>query len=306
MHTLELTGYPLRVCCFYSHLSWEELGGDATVFDPSVDSGRGAGPMSAANINQHPSHHHHHYHHNIDTNNMIGRGVNAASFQPIKMIKAAGNGAVAEMIIDNKNWGVLGDSGDIPSSASFSHLQLMKAVAPQGAIIPDGGLKYDSMGGKPGVGFMAPMGAVHMHYSMLGLGDIVIPGLLLCFVLRFDYIRGRSQNVFRKDEQQSKMRESEDEDDNRIGRKKCFSWLPMKVCSHLCRNITIFHTTLLGYLLGWFFFSIPSEICVPSGCIALLRIDAKHVEKQSVICVAKCNMSGVLRFSGGNSFIRSV
>ena len=24
------------------------------------------------------------------------------------------------------------------------------------------------------------------HFSMLGLGDIVMPGLLLCFVLRFD------------------------------------------------------------------------------------------------------------------------
>ena len=29
-------------------------------------------------------------------------------------------------------------------------------------------------------------------YTMLGLGDIVLPGLLLTFVLRFDYRSGRS------------------------------------------------------------------------------------------------------------------
>ena len=100
---------------------------------------------------------------------------------------------------------------------------------------------------------MAPMGAVHMHYSMLGLGDIVIPGLLLCFVLRFDYIRGRTQNIFKKEDCQMKKKETDDGDSYEGEGVMCSKWSPLEACYELGRRITIFHTTLLGYLFGKLF-----------------------------------------------------
>jgi hypothetical protein len=31
-----------------------------------------------------------------------------------------------------------------------------------------------------------------VHYSMIGLGDLAFPGLVVCYVLRFDYTVGRA------------------------------------------------------------------------------------------------------------------
>eukprot|EP00794_Sanderia_malayensis_P013791 gene13791-15234_t len=62
------------------------------------------------------------------------------------------------------------------------------------------------------------------HYSMLGLGDIVMPGLLLCFVLRFD---------------NHKKRLNEDEKPSRI---------------------SYFHCSLIGYFIGLVTATVASEL----------------------------------------------
>ena len=124
----------------FSHLSWEELGGDANVFDPAGDS--------EANINIQPHHHHHHYHHNLDSNmigrmnseSMIGR-IGGVNFQPMKVTKPVMHAAVAEMML-SKNLNI-NDAVNVGSAgSSLSHVQLMKAVAAQQGRMgenPDGG-----------------------------------------------------------------------------------------------------------------------------------------------------------------------
>lgn len=61
------------------------------------------------------------------------------------------------------------------------------------------------------------------HFSMLGLGDIVMPGLLLCFVLRYDAYK--KQQVTPTD-----------------------AGLPPP--STTVQKITYFHCSLIGYFLG--------------------------------------------------------
>ena len=61
------------------------------------------------------------------------------------------------------------------------------------------------------------------HFSMLGLGDIVMPGLLLCFVLRFDAYK-RTQTVSLE------------------------AGLPPPTAVY--HRITYFHCSLVGYFLG--------------------------------------------------------
>jgi len=71
------------------------------------------------------------------------------------------------------------------------------------------------------------------HFSMLGLGDVVMPGLLLCFVMRYDaYKRAQAQ----------KMAEA--------GIPVPSSW----------RRITYFHCSLLGYFLGLLTATVSSEV----------------------------------------------
>ncbi|XP_053968720.1 signal peptide peptidase-like 3 [Anastrepha ludens] len=71
------------------------------------------------------------------------------------------------------------------------------------------------------------------HFSMLGLGDIVMPGLLLCFVLRYDAYK-KSQGVTTDPTLQP----------------------PKGVGSRL----TYFHCSLLGYFLGLLTATVSSEI----------------------------------------------
>ncbi|XP_026478446.1 signal peptide peptidase-like 3 isoform X1 [Ctenocephalides felis] len=71
------------------------------------------------------------------------------------------------------------------------------------------------------------------HFSMLGLGDIVMPGLLLCFVLRYDaYKKAQCTPV-----------------DSGIPK-------PRSVGSRL----TYFHCSLLGYFLGLLTATVSSEV----------------------------------------------
>ncbi|XP_030556187.1 signal peptide peptidase-like 3 isoform X1 [Drosophila novamexicana] len=71
------------------------------------------------------------------------------------------------------------------------------------------------------------------HFSMLGLGDVVMPGLLLCFVLRYDAYK-KSQG-FTSDPTLSP---------------------PKGVGSRL----TYFHCSLLGYFLGLLTATVSSEV----------------------------------------------
>ncbi|KAK6636557.1 Signal peptide peptidase-like 3 [Polyplax serrata] len=71
------------------------------------------------------------------------------------------------------------------------------------------------------------------HFSMLGLGDIVMPGLLLCFVLRYD--------AYKKSQL------------NHLGE------LGVPPPKHLS-SITYFHCSLLGYFLGLVTATVSSEV----------------------------------------------
>lgn len=71
------------------------------------------------------------------------------------------------------------------------------------------------------------------HFSMLGLGDIVMPGLLLCFVMRYDAYKKAQAN---------KMAEA---------------GIPLPSNWH---RISYFHCSLLGYFLGLLTATISSEV----------------------------------------------
>lgn len=71
------------------------------------------------------------------------------------------------------------------------------------------------------------------HFSMLGLGDIVMPGLLLCFVLRYDAYK-RSQLV---------------SPDQGIPPPPTY-----------VQKITYFHCSLIGYFLGLLTATVSSEV----------------------------------------------
>lgn len=61
------------------------------------------------------------------------------------------------------------------------------------------------------------------HFSMLGLGDIVMPGLLLCFVLRYDSYK--------------RLQLAE-------------AGLPVSSALSQLQKVTYFHCSLIGYFLG--------------------------------------------------------
>ncbi|XP_039257429.2 signal peptide peptidase-like 3 [Styela clava] len=71
------------------------------------------------------------------------------------------------------------------------------------------------------------------HFSMLGLGDIVMPGLLLCFVLRYDnYKKQRLEGE---------------------------GYVPL-AAGNLIYRVRYFHCTLLGYFIGLITATIASEV----------------------------------------------
>jgi len=71
------------------------------------------------------------------------------------------------------------------------------------------------------------------HFSMLGLGDIVMPGLLLCFVLRYDaYKKAQIANID--------------------------AGVPPPPSYY--HRITYFHCSLIGYFLGLLTATVSSEV----------------------------------------------
>ncbi|XP_037944285.1 signal peptide peptidase-like 3, partial [Teleopsis dalmanni] len=71
------------------------------------------------------------------------------------------------------------------------------------------------------------------HFSMLGLGDIVMPGLLLCFVLRYDAYK-KSQGIT--------------------------SDPTLSPPKGVGSKLTYFHCSLLGYFLGLLTATVSSEV----------------------------------------------
>merc|ERR1712110_479062 len=71
------------------------------------------------------------------------------------------------------------------------------------------------------------------HFSMLGLGDIVMPGLLLCFVMRYD--------AYKKAQ----------------ARKMAEAGIPLPNQWH---RISYFHCSLFGYFLGLLTATVSSEV----------------------------------------------
>lgn len=72
------------------------------------------------------------------------------------------------------------------------------------------------------------------HFSMLGLGDVVMPGLLLCFVLRYD--------AYKK---------------TQLLPGGCETGVPPP--RHINR-ISYFHCSLIGYFLGLLTATVSSEV----------------------------------------------
>ncbi|KAJ8042735.1 Signal peptide peptidase-like 3 [Holothuria leucospilota] len=72
------------------------------------------------------------------------------------------------------------------------------------------------------------------HFSMLGLGDIVMPGLLLCFVLRYDNWKRQTAEPA----------------------------LPPAMIPHgsLAQKVTYFHCSLIGYFVGLLTATVSSEV----------------------------------------------
>nr|XP_006820605.1 PREDICTED: signal peptide peptidase-like 3-like isoform X1 [Saccoglossus kowalevskii] len=73
------------------------------------------------------------------------------------------------------------------------------------------------------------------HFSMLGLGDIVMPGLLLCFVMRYDNYKRQASN-----------------NENNA--------YPVQNVTSLSQRLTYFHCSLIGYFLGLLTATISSEV----------------------------------------------
>lgn len=62
------------------------------------------------------------------------------------------------------------------------------------------------------------------HFSMLGLGDIVMPGLLLCFVMRYDNYKRQQTDILAP--------------------------APILPPNSLSQKVTYFHCSLIGYFIG--------------------------------------------------------
>ncbi|KXJ83249.1 hypothetical protein RP20_CCG007586 [Aedes albopictus] len=107
------------------------------------------------------------------------------------------------------------------------------------------------------------------HFSMLGLGDIVMPGLLLCFVLRYDAY---------KKSQCTQTAEAGVPPPRGVGSK-----------------LTYFHCSLLGYFLGLLTATVSSEVfkaaqpallyLVPFTLLPLLTMAYLKVSAYSYHCI---------------------
>ncbi|XP_045441329.1 signal peptide peptidase-like 3 isoform X5 [Pipistrellus kuhlii] len=73
------------------------------------------------------------------------------------------------------------------------------------------------------------------HFSMLGIGDIVMPGLLLCFVLRYDNYKKQANGD------------------------SCGASGPANISGRM-QKVSYFHCTLIGYFVGLLTATVASRI----------------------------------------------
>lgn len=112
---------------------------------------------------------------------------------------------------------------------------------------------------------------------MLGIGDIVMPGLLLCFVLRYDNYKKQANSD------------------------TCGTPGPGNISGRM-QKVSYFHCTLIGYFVGkgggsW----IPLVWSRPGFCVAMAAMEMAH-EKGHILDFIFCNEGeigdplGMLRF----------
>jgi len=87
------------------------------------------------------------------------------------------------------------------------------------------------------------------HFSMLGIGDIVMPGLLLCFVLRYDNYKKQANGD------------------------SCGASGPANISGRM-QKVSYFHCTLIGYFVGK---REPESLCVMSSVIVLQALELNQV-----------------------------
>ena len=101
------------------------------------------------------------------------------------------------------------------------------------------------------------------HFSMLGLGDIVMPGLLLCFVMRYDaYKKAQVSLTMDISQLQCILQKN-----NKWyyfflfaqARKMAEAGVPLPNSWH---RISYFHCSLFGYFLGLLTATVSSEVSI--------------------------------------------
>lgn len=117
------------------------------------------------------------------------------------------------------------------------------------------------------------------HFSMLGLGDVVMPGLLLCFVLRYD--------AYKK---------------TQLLPGGCETGVPPP--RHFSR-ISYFHCSLIGYFLGLLTATVSSEVfkaaqpallyLVPFTLLPLLTMAYLKVPRQSLYALREHICSSLVK-----------
>ncbi|EHB01535.1 Signal peptide peptidase-like 3 [Heterocephalus glaber] len=80
-----------------------------------------------------------------------------------------------------------------------------------------------------------PSSSTGSHFSMLGIGDIVMPGLLLCFVLRYDNYKKQASGD------------------------SCGASGPANISGRM-QKVSYFHCTLIGYFVGLLTATVASRI----------------------------------------------
>ena len=211
---------------FFSHMSWE---GDLDASVIAEQSLLSAESDFILNLHNHHINSHHadtmsHYHHNMGGKSAVARfDRNKNAWRKKQYDKGAVEFLGTEDGVDHNSRHRLKIESE--ESNLGENMQVL-------GIQNSDRSKIDYLGGQASSDLLAE----HMHYSMLGLGDIVMPGLLLCFVLRFDSVRGRSQNIF------SVLSDEQNESSGGGAMKGCVVFC--------CGRITCFHSALVGYVIG--------------------------------------------------------
>lgn len=95
------------------------------------------------------------------------------------------------------------------------------------------------------------------NFSILGLGDIVVPGLLLCFVLRFDAYK-RNKLFSTSNNSSTILVANNLIDQTKFKKNKYLNYSIKNLIS--INRMTYFHCSIIGYLLGLITATLSSEV----------------------------------------------